>query len=336
MTAVLVIGAGLAGSLLVERLHERGVATQWVDAGPTARASSCPCALVHPFAGRSFQPRPHVFEAWAHVQRFVADLGSAAQVHAASLVRRIGEGATGERLWSSWTRHETELRARWPGTLRAHTEDEGTRVVEYGPVYGLSLRGAVQELHTRLRGEGIAARHLRVTAIVRGGDGWIARDDDGRTLTTAARVVVAAGAGSRRLLAGSGGAVPLEHVEGTLSHGPGDALPRFWVDAGHVASTTQTVAWGASYRAIDRDDTRDHDAQLEAIAARLRPRVERWPDRTSIWRGVRVVDPHARLPVARAVADGVWAMTGFGSQGALWIPWAADRLATELANLSSP
>ena len=338
MTEVVVIGAGLAGSVLTEQLHARGVTVQWWDAGEEGRASSCPCALVHPFAGRSFQPRPDVFEAWVHARRFLRALGPAAQVHEATIVRRIGDDDAGRRLWSSWNRHESQLRAIWDGELEVGTAPDGARTIAYGPVFGVSLAGAVAQVHARLRARGLAPRRLTVDRIVREGEGWAVRDAGGGAPTGAAHVVVAAGAGTRTLLAGHAGAPSLEHVEGTLGHGRAQPLPEFFVDGGHVASTAQTVGWGASYRMLDRPDPRTHETQLHAIAARLEARVPRWPEPSEIWRGVRVVDPHRRRPFVGPVGPatgGLWAMTAFGSQGALWIPWAAARLAQRLANLSS-
>ncbi len=335
MTDVVVIGAGLAGSLLTLRLHERGLHPRWIDAGTAERASSCPCALVHPFAGRSFQPRPEVFDAWSHARRLFDTLGPGAQVHAATLVRHVADDDAGRRLWSSWTRHAAQLRTAWDGTFEVDTARDGTRAIAYGPVYALSLAGAVDDVHARLHAVGLVARSMTVGRVVRGGEGWVLDDGAGGPSLSARHVVVAAGSGTRALLAGCDGAPAIEHVEGTLRYGPGGPLERFVVDGGHVASTARTMAWGASYRALDRSDDRAHAPQLDAIEARLRPRTAAWPQQVDVWRGIRVVDPHRRHPWVGPIAPGLWAMTAFGSQGGLWIPRAASDLARTLANLSS-
>ena len=62
-----VIGGGLAGALAAEVLHRRGARVRVVQ-GQGTRASDAPCAIVHPFVGGSFAPRPNVEQAWRAAQ----------------------------------------------------------------------------------------------------------------------------------------------------------------------------------------------------------------------------------------------------------------------------
>ena len=60
---VVVIGGGLAGVLAAEVLSRQGAVVRVIERGGR-RASDAPCAIVHPFVGGSFAPRPNVEAAW--------------------------------------------------------------------------------------------------------------------------------------------------------------------------------------------------------------------------------------------------------------------------------
>jgi glycine/D-amino acid oxidase-like deaminating enzyme len=332
---VVVVGGGLAGTMLVAELRRRGLrGVVWIDAGGGERGSDSPCALVQPFAGRSFQPRPGLFEAWAQARNWLESLDASAEVHAARLRRRIHEDATGRRLWTSWQRHETELRAGFPGTIHVDRDPDGVTVIDYGPVYAVSLRAAVAAMRARLEAEGLVPWRGGVERIAAISGGFRVERTAASPIGTT-QVVVAAGAGSRALLAPWADTTALEHVEGVVVSGPAPPLASFVVDGGHVLSTRQRVGWGASYRSRDANDDRDHTTQLQALEARLRPCVATWPESTSAWLGCRVVSRTTRTPWIASPQPGLWVFTAFGSQGGLWIPGAARRLAAQLAPMSS-
>lgn len=332
---LVVVGGGLAGSLLVEALLSRlGEGVTWILDPAAARGSDTPCALVHPFPGRSFEHDDALADQWRASRRWIERLGAQAEVQRAVLRRRVAEGPAGVRLARSYERNLDRLRASFAGTLTfAEHRDPAGRLswIEYGPVFGLDLAAAVREVHQGLRARGCTPLSIPVVALTRDGARWRLQMHDGSS-RSAERVVVAAGAGTRALIEPYVQTEDIEHVEGTLVHARGPAWSEFVVDRGHAASTTGTRAWGSSFRSLDRPDARDPMQQLRDIESRLSSYT---PDLPSLetaehWTGIRVVDRRRRRPWVRRLAPGLWVMTGFGARGVLAIPEAVQTLSRQL------
>jgi len=332
MTGVVVVGGGLAGALAVQRCLERDLRPlQWFDATDQdlGRGSDVPCALVHPFVGRSFQPHPELAVAWRDSQRWLLSLSPGAAVHRAPLRRWIDGGTAGERLIQSYRRHREDL-----ASLAEFAMDPGPRPawIDYEPTYAFDLRGALVGMREQLAGEGVVCTPGNVVELrpsEMGGWSVVLRG-----LTVEARIViVAAGRGTRALLSDWAPNVTLGEVEGTLVYGSAAPLPRFEVDRGHLSSTSQTLAWGSSFRRVGELAEDDTGHQLRAIEQRLRPRAAAWvPARAAnLWVGRRVVDERTRHPWCGVLAQGLGVLSALGSKGGLWCPYLARRLVDALA-----
>ena len=61
-----IVGAGLAGLLLAEKLIEGGLKhLTLIDSKDPFCASNAPLAICHPFPGRSLKPHPLLHQAYA-------------------------------------------------------------------------------------------------------------------------------------------------------------------------------------------------------------------------------------------------------------------------------
>lgn len=321
----------------MEALVARGVRQlTWVgDANPTA-GSTVPCALVHPFAGRSFAPRPGLFEAWQTTVAWLKSLPDVCKVHHAPL-RRVADSASpgGARLLRSLKRHAAELKLGFGTTLELPTPPvpaQDTTLV-YGPTYAVDLRASVQWCHNELARQGLPLRSTQVVRIEKLNAGWRLHCDDGQLLS-AREVVICAGLGARKLLQEHVPTDHLEHVQGLLVHQRQPPLTRFTIERGHIASTRERVAWGSSFNSCDRPSPNPAMAQLEAIQSRLLSSCPALPrlGQASIWQGVRVVDRLSRQPWVANPRPGLHVFTAFGSQGVLWIPLLARRWAERWVN----
>jgi glycine/D-amino acid oxidase-like deaminating enzyme len=317
---IAVIGGGLAGAAVVDALVERGVGPLvWLAPADDAAASCVPCALVHPFAGRSFQPRPRVFEAWVESCAFFERWAEAAAVHRALLRRRWG-GESGARLRASWQRCS-------PAITAALGEDfvieQGDDEIVYGPVFAFEPAPLVAALAQRAVAAGVSMRAAKVEALTGVGETWSLRLGEGSL--KARHVVVAAGAGTPGLLGEAAGRLELH--AGTLRVAGRAPLPAFVVDRGHLASSARTWAWGSSY-APPGASPGDDDAYFAGLRARLAETAADVGEGRR-WSGIRLVDRSTRLPWVETLRRGLHVFSAFGSQGGLWIPAAARHLAAQ-------
>lgn len=326
---VAVLGAGLAGAHVVSAWAERGVSDiVWLDAANRARASDVPCAMVHPFVGRSFQPTPGLGLAWQAARTWLEALPGIAACHRARVRRWMDPVLGGERLERSYARHREELIAMVERSSAGHSD--GTPWVEYEPAYGLSLAGAVSAMTLQLRAQGMPVIDAEVETIDADGDRWrVCRKDGGEHDVDV--VVVAAGEGSERLVRPWASDLRLRRVAGVLRVSPGAPLERFDIDGGHLASSRAMHAWGSSYGTSEVPDLVAAGQQLDAIEQRLRRRRDGWsPPQAVTWTGVRVVNERTRAPWAEILRPGLAVLTALGSKGSLWTPYLAQRLVDAL------
>lgn len=320
---VLVIGAGYAGSCVVAALLRRRVERiGWVDGGG-AKSSDVRVALVHPFAGRSFAPRPDVPAAWTAAQAFVASLGP--EVGALQRpVHRHATDADAQRLERSLIEHSDALRSDYRDAAPRRSDTAAHRF-EYDAALAFDMREAVAVIGRRFTAAGHTCTVDNVARMTSSGGGWRVELRSGDTLH-ARHVVVAAGVGSRGLLPQRLPSERFEVVEGALVVGPALGHASFVIAGGHLSSTRTHCAWGSSY-APEGAPPAAHVPQLAALEERLATHVELPPlaQRTR-WIGRRLVDRNTRLPCVETLEDGLHVCTAFGSQAGLWAPWLAARL----------
>jgi len=324
---VVVIGGGLAGVLAAEVLHRDGWTVRVIDEG-ARRASDAPCALVHPFVGGSFTPRRHVAAAW---EAAAAWFGARERFVRSDIVRRhLPETKAGERLLRSWPRIEPLARR-----LFAHVvPPTEARFVEYGPVLAVDLAALLDAERVQQSDAGIdwyGGRVLQVSPL----DGRWSLGLEGGGVWSTSRVVIAAGVAARGLLRPFVDVSNLARAEGSLAWSEGSLPGPFRIHGGHASGAPSRMAWGASYRMLEGDG-RDPEQSLIDIDTRLRAVGAPLPSLSEArrWTATRLLDTRTRTPWVAEHAPGLWSMCAFGSQGCLWGPWSAQRLAQGVSALA--
>jgi tRNA 5-methylaminomethyl-2-thiouridine biosynthesis bifunctional protein len=174
-----------------------------------------------------------------------------------------------------------------------------------------------------------------VQRLEREGAQWRALDDGGRVIAEAPVVVVANAFDARRLLPEA--RLSLSAVRGQVTYLPADPARRLDVvvsGSGYVAPMGDGGhCVGASYQHDDPDASvrlADHRENLGRAEAML-PGFTRDVDARAVagWTGFRTTVPD-RLPIfGAALAEGVHVATGLGSRGLLWAPLGAELLASQ-------
>ncbi|MCR9164221.1 MAG: FAD-dependent oxidoreductase [Nannocystaceae bacterium] len=316
---VVVVGGGLAGVLAAEVLHARGHAVRVIDRAER-RASDAPCAIVHPFVGGSFAPRPNVEAAWGASRAWF--LARASFVREEVVRRHLPSTKPGDRLLASWPKVEALARRMFAHVVPPSSD----RFVEYGPVLAVDLQRLLAAERTLQRARGVDWLEGEVVGLRCDGSSWRVSLIGGDS-QTASRVVVAAGVGALPLLRRFADVGGLARAEGTLAWAHGDLDGPFLIHGGHASGAAGRLAWGATYRMLEGDPRcprralAEIDARLREVGAPL-PRLQD----AHRWTGTRLVDTQTRTPWVREHAPGLWSMCAFGSQGCLWGPWSARRL----------
>ncbi len=317
---VVVIGGGLAGVLAAEVLHAQGDDVRVIDR-PGSRASDAPCAIVHPFVGGTFSPRPDVEGAWLASRAWF--LARRAFVRESIVRRHLPETRPGNRLLESWAKVDALARRLFTHVVPP-TED---RFVEYGPVLAVDLQRLLVAERRAQQERGIGWFEGCVVELEPTSGAWRIGLDGGGCWS-ASRVVVAAGVGALPLLRRFADVGDLARAEGTLAWANGELPGPFLIHGGHASGAPRRFAWGATYRMLEGDPRcprrglAEIDARLRAVGAAL-PLLED----ARRWTATRLVDTRARAPWVREHAPGLWSMCAFGSQGCLWGPWSSIRLA---------
>jgi tRNA 5-methylaminomethyl-2-thiouridine biosynthesis bifunctional protein len=200
-------------------------------------------------------------------------------------------------------------------------------IVSPASLAGASLARAAPRV-TRLSG--------RIERLEREGGSWRALDGAGRVVAEAATLVLANAADARRLLPGA--RLRLSSVRGQVTylrpsgHRPLDVVVS---GSGYVAPLPDGGhCIGASYRHDDADpglresDHLDNLARAESMLPGFTSGIE--ADGVGGWAGFRATVPD-RLPIFGASAEpGIHLATGLGSRGLLWAPLGAELLASAL------
>ena len=343
-----VLGAGLAGTLVAERLAARDWDVELVDS--LAERSAPPVGLVRPIVNLR--------------DALNAQASRGAFLYALQHFR----GLQHDGFHLQWQRC---------GVLQlAADEDEAHRFEAIVRTQGfppeflafVDAAEAARLARRAVRGPGwwfpggawVSPASLAVAALARAGPkvrritgravqriafdqgAWRALDSEGRVLADAPTMIVAAAADSRRLVPDA--RLPLSRVRGQVTFLPPAAQRSLEIivsgsgyvaplpDGGHcVGASYHHDDDDASVRAADhRDNLARAGTMLPGFAADLHPMS------LSGWTGFRATVPD-RLPIAGSgAAPGLHFATGLGSRGLLWAPIAAELIASALEDEPLP
>jgi len=343
----LVIGAGLAGSAVCERLAARGWDVGLIErnASPAREASGNHAGAFHPLVTRD--------------DSIIAQLSRAAFLQALrhwKALEGVSWAACGVLQMPRSADEEAAQGAALnalgypPGYVRWMSRAEASLAAGAGVTEGglwFEQGGWVQpaSLAAALLAKAKVSMHFEceVSALERSSAGWAALDATGRTIAEAPVVVLANAHEAMRL-------APLAHValrsvRGQVSYLPAARMPALravLLRGGMVLPAVGGVAVaGASYDPEDTDPAPradSHAGNLERVA-RILPGAAAGFDPASLEGrvGFRAVAPD-RLPLAGAHPEmaGVAGAFGYASRGILWCSLMAELLASQLESEPLP
>ncbi|HEY3800275.1 MAG TPA: FAD-dependent 5-carboxymethylaminomethyl-2-thiouridine(34) oxidoreductase MnmC [Caulobacteraceae bacterium] len=328
---VAIVGAGIAGAALAWALRALGAEPQVFDrAGPGTGASGNPGALVTPRLDAGLGPAAQLHaQAFARAVRLYGDMPG---VVAARGVLQLESGRRDAQRFAAIAASDlfepdtlacidaTEAAARLGEPATGGLLQHEALVIDPAPVLAAWL-GAVTTAD--------------VASVVRAETGWRLLDAGGALIAEADAVCLAPGAS----LAALAPDLPLQAVRGQLN----------WTPSEHVSAT----AWGAYAAPLptgglmfgathDRDDASDDhrpadDARnFAALAARL-PQLAARIDPASLGgrASVRAATTD-QLPIAGALAEGLFVLGGLGSRGFCLTPLLAEHVAALVCGAPSP
>ena len=359
----LVIGAGLAGSSIANRLAERGWTVDVVDAAaePAQGASGNLSGVLRPLPSLDDNRLARITRAGAlyglrHLQRLSA-LGLPVRWDACGVLHLARDPMHEEK-----QRRVVEAQRAPEDYLRFVERDEASRIAGWPlPLGGWWFSGggwvnppSLCRANLAAFPEAIRCHFGRgVAALESGSGGWRALDANGDVIAAAPVAILANGVGIR--LFPQAAALPVRSARGQVSHLPAqaDSAPRVVVcRLGYVSPAIDGVRCaGATFSVDDEDpslrvtDHRENLAKLDFILPGFAAGFD--PTRLDGRVGFRPASPD-RLPMVGAVpsvrqADrasplasiprhpGLYAVEGFGARGLVWAALAAELLASELA-----
>ncbi|MDG3064936.1 bifunctional tRNA (5-methylaminomethyl-2-thiouridine)(34)-methyltransferase MnmD/FAD-dependent 5-carboxymethylaminomethyl-2-thiouridine(34) oxidoreductase MnmC [Thauera mechernichensis] len=358
----LIVGAGLAGCSMAERLAARGWTIELIDqaAGPANGASGNLAGVLRPLPSlddnrMSRLTRAGTLHGWAHIARLRAR-GLAVQADACGVLHLARDGAQAakmqavvERLGlpaSHLSHVDTDAAARIAGCTVAAGgwwfADSGW--VQPPSLCAANLAASGQSLHTHFG--------RKLAQLERQGGLWHAYDDQHRLIAAAPVVILAAGVGVLEL--DTGMRLPVVSARGQVSLLPAASAspPRVVVcRGGYVSPEIDGLRCaGATFDVDDSEPAlraRDHADNLGKLEAML-PGFTHGLDATALRGrvGFRPASPD-RLPMIGALpADGTAApraelaglarqaglhvLSGYGARGLVWTTLAAESLASAL------
>ncbi len=337
-----VIGAGLAGTLVAERLASRGWEVALVD--EREQRSAPEVGLVRPIANlrdalNARLSRSAFLYALQHFRALQQD--GYHLVWNPCGVLQVAEDPDEE------ARFEAIAKAQgYPAAFLRHVDGAGAAQIAGRPVArgGWWFRGgAVVSIASLLvasqacGGSGMRrALGRRVERLEREGAEWRALDREGRVIAEAPLLIVANAADAARLAPEA--RLRLSAVRGQVTYLPPSAARKLDVVVsgnGYVAPIPDAGhAVGASYQHDDSDpavriaDQRDNLARVESLLPGFAAGLD--PAALAGWTGFRSTVPD-RLPIyGETSIDGLFMATGLGSRGLLWAPLGAELLASIL------
>lgn len=361
-----VLGAGLAGCALAERLAARGWSVSLIDRhpGPAGEASGNLAGIVRPLLSRDDNLASrlnracflHARRAWSALEE--AGFGSRRDLHG---VLQIARDAT----------HESQMRdilatGGYPEDY-ARFLDHAAASQRLGcatthgawlfPGGGWANPPSLCQAWLAAGGERIEWHGGRWAArIERGETDWRVLDADGQLVAAAPFLILAGGADVRDLVP----ELPITPVRGQVSHIPQGRLPDFQLPVcceGYLTPAVDGIhCLGASY-AYDEDRAaraEEHTGNLARLE-RMLPNASATLDPADLNGrvGFRAATPD-RLPLVGALAEpdallprdiqledlprraGLYALLGLGSRGLVWSALAAECLASQLHGDPAP
>ena len=338
-----VVGGGLAGTLVAERLAARGWDVDLVDAQRERRAAAV--GLVRPIANlrdavNAQASRSAFLYALQHFRGLQRD-GYNLEWDRCGVLQLAEDDAEAERLAAiARSQGYPDAFLQYVDTDRASSL---ARRAVRGPGWWFPSGAWVSPVSLAVASHARAGERIRrrvgrrVARIEREGAAWRALDADARVVAEAPVLVIANAFDAKRLLPDA--RLPLSEVRGQVTYLPPDPRRELHIvvsGSGYVAPLPDGGACiGASYHHDDayaalRDD--DHEANLRRAESMLPGFAEGIPPRgLDGWTGFRATVPD-RLPIFGATGmDNVYAATGLGSRGLLWSPIGAELLACRLA-----
>jgi len=332
----LVIGAGIAGAAACERLAARGWDVVLIERRrePAAETSGNHAGVFHPVATPDDSVLARLTRAGSlyALRRWSALEGAAWQACGAlQLARDDNEDQAQQRALAALGAGADYARR----VTRAEASDLAGLGVAAGGLWfapGGWVRPPSLARAQLAHSAAEACLGIEVAALERAAAGWSARDAAGREIAAAPVVVLANAADALRLAPGSG--IALRRVRGQVSHLPAALFraPRLpLLRGGFVLPEVGGIAVaGASYDFDDEDPAPRPDghagnlARLEGIVPGAARGLE--PALLEGRVGFRAVT-RDRLPVAGALAPGLYGAFGYGSRGLVWAALAAELIA---------
>ncbi|HKI63830.1 MAG TPA: bifunctional tRNA (5-methylaminomethyl-2-thiouridine)(34)-methyltransferase MnmD/FAD-dependent 5-carboxymethylaminomethyl-2-thiouridine(34) oxidoreductase MnmC [Burkholderiales bacterium] len=333
----LVIGAGIAGSALCERLAARGWEVVLIERRrePGAETSGNHAGVFHPVATPDDSVLARLTRAGSlyALSRWAALEGAAwAPSGALQLARDADEDEAQQRALAALGAASDYARR----VTRAEASDLAGVGVAAGGLWFApggwarppSLARA-QLAHSTAE----ACFGIEVAALEPGAGGWTARDAAGHAIASAPLAVLANAADALRLAPGPD--IALRRVRGQVSYLPAARFhaPRLpLLRGGFVLPAVDGVAVaGASYDFDDDDPAPrldSHAGNLERLE-RIVPGAARGLDPAALEGrvGFRAVT-RDRLPVVGELAPGLYGAFGYGSRGLVWAALAAELIAS--------
>jgi tRNA U-34 5-methylaminomethyl-2-thiouridine biosynthesis protein MnmC, C-terminal domain len=343
-----VVGAGLAGSLVAERLASRGWQVDLVDGRTEPSASAV--GAVRPVANLRDAVNAQVSRsAFLHALMFYRDLdaGDHPLVWDACGVLQLASGAEEAARFDAIVRSQG-----WPASMLQAVDLAQARELAQWPVANggwwfpagalVSPRSLAQAALERAGS--LVRREVgrAVSRVDREGAFWRALDADNRVIAQAPTLVLANAADIARLMPDA--RLRLSTVRGQVTYvppSPGRVMARIVSGNGYVAPLPDGGhAIGATYQHDDFDPTLRAQDQRDNLqrAESLLPGFTRGLSPTGLggWTGFRTTVTD-RLPVfGETLIPGVSIAGGLGSRGLLWAPLGAELLASQLTGEPLP
>lgn len=340
----LVIGGGIAGTLVAERLAARGWTIDLVERrdGLARETSGNPAGVLQPVPSADWNRLSRLTLAGFHyalrrLQDFSADPGLIWQPCGVLRLARDEKQIERQRRIAESGLLPPEV-LRWVD-VDAASALAGWRVPMPGwwfPGGGWVHPPSLCDAALRMAGNAVRLHAQREVAdLARTDDGWRALDGSGRVIAEAPVAILANGYHALRL--GVAAALPLRAVRGQVTCipvAPGRAIKAVVSREGYVTPATSfgVHVVGATYEEGSTDTLareEDHHANLERLKLLLpdfAATVD--PARVAGRAGIRTVGPD-RLPLVGAIPgrEGLFGLLGLGSRGLVYAPLCAELLA---------
>jgi len=365
--SAIIIGAGIAGCAVAERLAARGWQVQVLErhAAPAQEASGNPLALASPLVNFADETNAQLSRAaFLFAQRWYAAIGCVPSGAAAGVLRiarherdaqrfaQLLERLAYPREFAAWADVPEGARLAGHAVSRAGMWFPGGMSIAPATACALALARWPQRIVLR---SGVEAASFEATSLDAMAGGWRVLDPQGQPLASASVVILAGGTGLQRFPAAAG--LPLESIRGQVTLLPPDPRRRLAVavsgdrhavmlpDGGcMIGATFQPGDDDDAVRAADHSDNlRSVDDMLPGFGAGIDPEGAGITGRT----GFRAVTPD-RLPIYGALdapaGDGpaagratapsssptLFIAGGLGARGVVWAPLGAELIAAQL------